>query len=584
MPHRPAKSGKKAPVPPPAADGEILRHIRSLGLDSVEAYRRWCRAHGFRPGTRKSWQEQREEQRAARKAVAEAAARAGLMEHVRALGFPSEEEYRSWCRRHGFGDGPNKTREQRRQERLAVERERAAASLAASRRRQRRPEETLRALYEGENDPAVLADPVLTGIHEAFVAARERPGVAAALLELLLHVRKHTRLIAVAPVLPALGRAPGNTFVSGLLALACHHEAWLRPVPEWRPDSHNARRQFGQLARHLLTCYAVPSFMDAAWFEGNASGAGDRDGERACRHQEWFRHVGMGGNIRTVVEPLSLTKRMAHEFLIAPDDLAIEAALRYGQVLGLGGDERLARAVVATRLAEITDDEPFWLGVLHFFVNNPMLDTACVGPIVDYVYHRRFEADAVEGDDPLPPAEADGGLPTAGGERPAPQAATFSIKGRTVASLLRLVEEWHRQLARETRRRPVEWEPSGIGAFLLLEEEAENPRRWTIQEILTDAGLREEGREMRHCVASYARSCARGHTSVWSMQVEECRTGARRRVMTISVENGRRVITQARGRCNQLPGNRHASPRLNDSPALLRQWATQEGLFLPKHV
>jgi hypothetical protein len=574
MPHRPAKRGKKSSSPPPATDGDLLRHIRSLGLESVEAYRAWCRRHGFRPGTRKSWQEQREEQRAARRAVAEAAARAELAEHARSLGFRSEEEYRAWCRRHDFGVGPNKTREQRRQERLAVDRERAAASLAAARRRRRRPEETLRALYEGESDPAILADPVMLQVHEAFAAARERPGAALAFLDLLLHLRKHTRLIAVGPVVPALGRTPGNTSVEGLLALALHYEAWLRPVTEWRSDSHNARRQFGQLARHLLTCFAVPNFMDSAWFEGNTA--------RARRHQEWFRHVGMGGNIRTVAGPLSLTKRMAHEFLLAPDDLPVEAALRYGQVIGLGGDERMARAVVATRLAEITEDEPFWLSVLHFFANNSMLDTDCVGPIVDYVHHRRFEADG-----PLPAddaADPDADALPDGDAGAAPPAPPFSMKGRTVASLLRLVEEWHRQLARETRRRPIAWEPSGIGAFFFREEGGESPRRWTIQEILTDADLREEGREMRHCVASYARSCARGHTSVWSMQVEELRTGARRRVMTISVENVRRTITQARGRCNQLPGARHAASRLNEAPTLLRWWATQEGLFLPKHV
>ena len=68
------------------------------------------------------------------------------------------------------------------------------------------------------------------------------------------------------------------------------------------------------------------------------------------------------------------------------------------------------------------------------------------------------------------------------------------------------------------------------------------------------------------------------------MRVEECRTGARRRVMTISVENVHRKVTQARGRCNQVPGARHAAARLNEAPEILRQWTSQEGIFLPKHA
>jgi hypothetical protein len=555
-------------------DAEVMRHVRALGLGSLDGYRAWCREHGFRADTRKSWQEQREERRVAEKAISDAAARAELLRHATTLGFWSLEEYGEWCRRRGFRDGPNKSREQQRQERLAAAREKAEAALTGRKSRSRRPEETLHAVYRGEIEVAELG-PALQGIHHAFDAARDAPGVPEALLALLLHAQEHSRLIATEPVVGSLGRQEGNSLIEGLLALARRHSDWLRPVAEWRPDTHNARRQFGSLARHLLTCYPVPDFMDAAWFEG--------DTPLARRHQDWFLQIGLGYNIRAAGVPLHLTKRMAHEFLEAPGDLPIGAALRYGQVLGLGGDERLARAVIATRLGEMTEDEPFWLTVLHFFVNNPMLDAACIGPIVDYVRHRRTEpeeAAALPTYDHRPPTT----------DHPAPGTGhralgtEFSMKGRTVAALLRLVEEWHAELARETRRRPVEWEASGIGEFHLLDEAGESPRCWTIHEVCTDKELKEEGREQKHCVASYARSCARGQTSVWSMQVEERRTGARRRVMTIAVQNAHRKITEARGRCNKLPSDRHASQRLEEAPAILRQWARQEGLVLPSYV
>ena len=56
------------------------------------------------------------------------------------------------------------------------------------------------------------------------------------------------------------------------------------------------------------------------------------------------------------------------------------------------------------------------------------------------------------------------------------------------------------------------------------------------------------------------------------------------RVMTIAVTNARKMITQARGRCNNLPGARNSTIRLNRTPAILKQWARQEGLIVAKHL
>ena len=78
--------------------------------------------------------------------------------------------------------------------------------------------------------------------------------------------------------------------------------------------------------------------MDSVWFLGN--------GREAVRQQGWFLHVGRGQNIRTADLPLPYTKRMAHRFMQAPADFTVEAALRWGQIHGLGGKERLARTII----------------------------------------------------------------------------------------------------------------------------------------------------------------------------------------------------------------------------------------------
>jgi hypothetical protein len=211
---------------------------------------------------------------------------------------------------------------------------------------------------------------------------------------------------------------------------------------------------------------------------------------------------------------------------------------------------RATRAVIGTRLgAEFADDE-FWLTVLQFFVAHPMLDPAQVGPIVDFVHHHRFG----------PPGAA----------RP-----DFAMKDHRPASLLRQVEAWHRTLAK-VRRPTAEWPSSGIAAFEFVEgtEAGGRLRTWRITELLSTKALVAEGRRMKHCVATYDRSCARGVTSIWSLEVETF--GESAQVLTVELRNRQRLICQARGKCNALPAEKHRG--------ILRRWAEQADLTLAQSV
>ncbi len=543
-------------------EGELQRHLRELGLESAEIYRAWCAAHGFRPGLQKTWQERRAEVRTAQRLAQEAAERRELEKHAADLGFADLDAYSAWRRERGFPASMRLTPEQRRRERETLERERARSAMAGARQRARRPDDVLRAIAADTIAAEELRTPALQKAHAVFAGIQDT-GVRDSLLRLLLHARAHTELLSPSPVIPHFGPQPGNTFIEALAGLAAWHGCWLREPEEWRPDSRSSRRQFAGLARHLLARYFVPSFMDEPWFIA--------PGPEAARRQGWFIHVGVGQNIRKADIPLHLTKMMAHHFLLAPKDVTLVGALRWGQLLALGGDGYLARAVAATRLGELQEDEPFWESFLHFLVNNPMLDRACIGPMADFIHHRRFErVEAVE----------DGQAVLL--EPPEPG---FSMKGRTVPALWKRVEEWHRELARLDRRQPQEWPPSGIGGLELTERDEETGKRvrWHVMELLTHRELVEEGRDMHHCVASYSRSCARGATSIWSIRLED-REGYFRRVMTVEVHNGRRSIVQARGVCNKSPNGRRASTRLQESPRILRMWAAQERLTVPGHL
>lgn len=477
-----------------------------------------------------------------------------IRSHLKALGLTNAEEYKVWCREHGFCRRLDKSWRQQQREQLVAAREAATARLVGSKRKIKFPE-AITEVFDGSLRPAQSAPPLLRAIWRASEATKGDRRVRQHTRELLLHVAPLTDFLDGSPATSQFGHAPGNTWIDGLAALAHHWSGWLRPVEDWKPRTHNTRRQFASLARHLLTQYPVPLFMDSVWFLGTSTSA--------LRFQKWFWHIGTGNSIRTADVSIPLTKRMAHHFMQAPGDCSVEQALRWGQVLGLGGNAHLARAIIASRLGEQFGHDDFWLTVVRFFIDNPMLDTAQVGPIIDYLHNQRF----VEREEFVAPGVIE--------RRPPPQ-PNLSMKGRNPNTLLRQVERWHRQLANESVDLKAEWPTSGIGSFDWIEgrEGSENLRRWTIRELLSAKALVSEGRAMRHCVASYVRSCARRATSIWSLQMHNYEGS--RRILTVEVRLSSKTICQARGKRNVPPDAKARN--------ILRRWGSEQGLRLTEYV
>jgi hypothetical protein len=405
-----------------------------------------------------------------------------------------------------------------------------------------RRERSFRTTVKRQIDDSIHAGRSLAARHDGVLPSYER---------LLLHVRSRSTLLR-ASQRPHDYRTGLN---AGLLALALHQADWLRPPESWVPTTQIIWPQFTELAHHLFARYPVPAFMTSVWF--------DLPPGEALPQHGWYKHLGLGQNIRTAELPLRFTRAMAHLFLQAPHHYGAVAALRWAQVRGLGGRESLARTLAGTRLGKVLENESFWETVLHFFINQPSLELAQVGPVVDFVQHQKFEWR--EGVSP------DGIL-----EKQPPPQAEFSIKGRSAASIRRLVEEWHKQLGRDTRQPSLSWRHSRFKDLRLVQssEEQGNTRVWTITELLTNRALFLEGRAMRHCVATYAERCLRRQSCIWSMQVENQR--GRHRVLTIEVDVPARTICQARRKCNRPP---QAEER-----EFLERWAALEGLKVAESV
>ena len=378
-------------------------------------------------------------------------------------------------------------------------------------------------------------------VHQAIAQCGRRPGVEEAFLRLLAAVFDHTKLLSLTPASGRLSWTQPANYVDALLALAHWHAAWRRDVDAWVPTDSCALRQFGSLARHLLCTHPVPNFMDRVWLCGPS-----KDGRR---RQKWFRHLGLGCGIHGTDIPVRLSKTMAQHFLHAPDHYTVEAALRWAQILGFGGDPALVKAVIATRLGKVLEHDTYWASVLQFFVHNADLVLPHVGAIVEYLDFHKF---VFRLEPPLPE------------------------KRKAVLALIEQAKEWQAPRAADSGAPRLRWHNAGIGNFELREEMGRSIglRIWTIRELLDSNELTIEGKVMRHCVGSYGGRCSKRISSIWSMMCHS-RLG-QEHVLTIEIDPSTRTIVQAKGKRN--------SPPSTDTRRIMQKWAEKKYLTVGEGV
>jgi len=343
-------------------------------------------------------------------------------------------------------------------------------------------------------------------------------------------------------------------YVISLHKFCEYKKDWIRDISSWKKKSRSRDRQFRELADHLFVKYDMPKFMYNAWFwnggikfEGNPI--------------RWFIDIGVGKNIRKSKTPIPLTKKMAHAFMQSPDDFLPMEAIRYGQIVDMGGDMRSVKGVMSTKIASDFGNNEFWNSVLRFFINNPMLDPEKYNPIVDYINHIKYETRRVFQNNVFVTL--------------APDKPNFNMKDRNPDALLQLVDKWHNQTNRVSRKGvPKLWQPLPINNYVWLVGKDENKMTYLINQLTTSGDILDEGRYMKHCVSSYINSCSGGRTSIWSLNVNS-KTKLDSKLLTIEV-NSDRVVTQIRGKNNRLP----SKYELN----IINKWAFKERLTLSRWV
>jgi hypothetical protein len=345
-----------------------------------------------------------------------------------------------------------------------------------------------------------------------------------------------------------------DALVKGLVLISLNLPKAIRRVDTWQPKSHNPQRLFGELLRHLFTRYPVPTFLDSAFLETDPL------------YADWFIHLGQGGSVRHLPQcPINMTAKMMHWFMQTPPQYSVPEALRYAQIKTMGGCERLVKTVLGSKLGQSFDHDDFWETVIRFFVQNPMMALKHVQPIVDYIHHVKYTEQIAYG--------ADYNSVTMPPEQP-----HFTMKGRTVLALLRVVEDWHRTMGAYWKKgkemEPKTWQPASFKNFQYEEGGAHDTRKiYYIRQVTSSLELRYESRVMKHCVYSYTSDCLSGRTSIWTLLLADT-DGFPDKLLTIEVSNPTKSIMQIRGKLNRMPTIVEMK--------IIDQWASVEGLAVYK--
>jgi hypothetical protein len=332
--------------------------------------------------------------------------------------------------------------------------------------------------------------------------------------------------------------------VRALFIFYGYKKEWLRDIDSWKKGSYNLERQIKSIARHLFCKFPVPKFMDNIWFSVVSTW-----------QIKLFIHMGKGWNAKKFEElPVPLSRKEAIHFAEAPENFTPIEAILWAKVFGYGGDERLVRPMMESRIFRIMNarydnnhalastayknDWEFWETILKFFIEQPLVDVTTISPVCDYIQHIKYEHR---------------NLPRPGGgwiyEKP--ENPDFKINGRTLPALVRGMEKWHKELGSSKREVNIKsWEGFDIPDYEVSFGKDENKRTYTFTQLLSAANLKAEGRIHGHCVAGYVGTCANGRTSIWSMTLSDY-AGNFKNLLTVEVSPSHQIV-QCRGKANRL--------------------------------
>jgi hypothetical protein len=307
-------------------------------------------------------------------------------------------------------------------------------------------------------------------------------------------------------------------------------------------------KRFMDLVEFTFAKYPVTVHLQRAWTDELHAGTALIDGvpvadELAYRRFDfchWYIIAAQGHSVYEKLASIGFSRRETHHFVNAPAELSSSVrALWYAIAKAESSDSEAALRISRSKIAGFRADHSFWPEVARFFARNPATVLE-MNDLIDSLNARQEEDD------------------------------DYSLTGRTLASLRRHMQEWHRTLHTRALLCGRSWKGYPL-PDTQYETAAENrPAIWRFRQIKTDDALFREGERMHHCVVSYHSRCMRGDTSIWSLTCE-CPPGNHNRGLTFELTSDGEIV-QCRGFANRAP--------YANELAIVALWAREHGLRL----
>jgi hypothetical protein len=254
----------------------------------------------------------------------------------------------------------------------------------------------------------------------------------------------------------------------------------------------------------------------------------------------WYIQMGRGDSVQKLAAfPVQFTNKMAHVFRETPAHYTVEQAIRRAQAIGFGATPQTAEAIAWSATFDEFHLEDFKAKVIGFITKQPETPTFDrLQQVLEYLV-------AMEA-----------------------QPGTYSLKGRTWASVVRQAAEYRAEVVKKRAAENfTEWVRANIKDYDVEKESG----IFKIVQLATSEALYEEGYEMSHCVAEYAYDCAEGSVAIFSLRKFIKGEAGHYTLATIEVCLETYEIVQAKAKCNTAISA--------EAQKLILDWAEKEELI-----
>ena len=305
------------------------------------------------------------------------------------------------------------------------------------------------------------------------------------------------------------------TYIETLLGkVFINPKLYIRSPEEWKSKSYNIEKQKIDFIKWIYCKYKVPSFMFTL-LDGSTTSNYEKE-----IYFKWFICIAQGGSFYKLTKDV-FTKKEAHTFLNISNNKEVRYNIWLAKCITIGLETKLSNVLV-NKLNLRNYESNYFNEVIAFFKRYEKdIDCNTIADVTDFLLTKSNDKD-------------------------------FSLKGRTISSVIRLTNEWHIELNKLKDGSQYTWVgldiPTSTWRFPKLENDI-----WEIRQLTTSKQLRHEGKVMHHCVASYAYSCSKGLSTIFTMEHYNAIENKQEKCVTIEVSMSTKRIVQVRRRLNKPP-------------------------------